>query len=86
AINVSAGQLKSDALLHHLTQAILVHGVAAERVEVEITETALIDDAARTAAMLARIRRTGIKVALDDFGTGQSSLAHLRDFQFDRIK
>jgi diguanylate cyclase (GGDEF)-like protein len=86
AINVSAGQLKSDALLHHLTQAILVHGVAAERVEVEITETALIDDAARTAVMLERIRRMGIKVALDDFGTGQSSLAHLRDFQFDRIK
>ncbi len=86
AINVSAVQLKSEALLHHLTQAILVHGIAPDRVEVEITETALIDDAAKTAAMVDRIRRIGIRVALDDFGTGQSSLAHLRDFRFDRIK
>ncbi|MES3151106.1 bifunctional diguanylate cyclase/phosphodiesterase [Sphingomonas faeni] len=86
AINISAAQLKSEALLQHLTQAIMVHGIAPERIEVEITETALIDDAARTAAMVRRIRKIGIKVALDDFGTGQSSLAHLRDFQFDRIK
>ena len=86
AINVSAAQLKSEALVHHLTQAILVHGVAADRVEIEITETALIDDADRTAATIDRIRRIGVKVALDDFGTGQSSLSHLRDFQFDRIK
>ncbi len=86
AINVSAAQFKSDTLLHHLTQAILVHGVAAERVEIELTETAFLDDPARIAAMVDRIRKTGITVALDDFGTGQSSLAHLRDFQFDRIK
>ncbi|RZM36857.1 MAG: EAL domain-containing protein [Sphingomonas sp.] len=86
AINVSAAQLKSEALVHHLTQAILVHGVMADRVEIEITETALIDDADRTAATIDRIRRIGVKVALDDFGTGQSSLSHLRDFQFDRIK
>lgn len=86
AINVSAAQLKSNALEHHLTQAIFVHGVAAERIEIEITETALIDDADRTAATIDRIRRIGVKVALDDFGTGQSSLSHLRDFQFDRIK
>lgn len=86
AINVSVAQFKSDALLHHLTHAILVNGVAAERVEIEITETALLDDPRRIAATLDRIRRIGIKVALDDFGTGQSSLAHLRDFQFDRIK
>lgn len=86
AINVSAAQLKSEALVHHLTQAILVHGIAAERVEIEITETALIDDADRTAATIDRIRRIGVKVALDDFGTGQSSLSHLRDFKFDRIK
>ncbi|MBP2513596.1 EAL domain-containing protein [Sphingomonas sp. PvP018] len=86
AINISAAQLKSEGLLHSLTQAILIHGVAPERVEIEITETALIDDAGRTAVMLDRIRKLGIKVSLDDFGTGQSSLAHLRDFRFDRIK
>lgn len=86
AINISAAQLKSDGLLHSLTHAILIHGVAAERVEIEITETALIDDAVRTAGMIDRIRKIGIRVALDDFGTGQSSLAHLRDFRFDRLK
>jgi len=86
AINISARQLKSDAVLHSLAQAMLVHGVAADRIEVEITETALIADAALTASMIDRIRRMGIRVALDDFGTGHSSLAHLRDFRFDRIK
>ena len=86
AINVSAAQLRSEALVHHLTQAILVNGVAADRIEIEITETALIDDADRTAATIDRVRKIGVKVALDDFGTGQSSLSHLRDFQFDRIK
>ena len=48
AINISARQLKSDAVLHSLAQAMLVHGVAADRIEVEITETALIADAALT--------------------------------------
>ena len=86
AINISAAQLKSDGLLHSLTHAILIHGVAAERVEIEITETALIDDAVRTAGMIDRIRKIGIRVALDDFGTGFASLTHLLTLPVDIIK
>ncbi|MEG3092765.1 bifunctional diguanylate cyclase/phosphodiesterase [Sphingomonas sp. PB1R3] len=86
AVNVSAAQLASDALLDHLTQAVIANGLAAERLEIEITETALIHDAAKVAGRLERIRKLGFKIALDDFGTGQSSLSHLRDLSFDRIK
>ncbi len=86
AVNVSAAQLASDALLDHLAQAVLVNGLAPERLEIEITETALIQDPVTVAGRLERIRKLGFKVALDDFGTGQSSLSHLRDLCFDRIK
>ena len=86
AINVSAAQLCSDALLHHLSEAIAIHGLAPDRIEIEITETALMHDAATVAGCLERVRGMGVRIALDDFGTGQSSLSHLRDFRFDRIK
>lgn len=86
AVNVSAAQLASDALLDQLTQAVVANGLAPERLEIEITETALIRDPAAVADRLERIRKLGFKIALDDFGTGQSSLSHLRDLCFDRIK
>ena len=86
AVNVSAAQLASDALLDHLAQAVIANGLAAERLEIEITETALIRDPVKVAGRLERIRKLGFKIALDDFGTGQSSLSHLRDLCFDRIK
>lgn len=56
------------------------------RVEVEITETAMVEDAERIASALSGLRALGIRVAMDDFGTGYSSLAHLRAFELDRIK
>ncbi|WP_322964150.1 bifunctional diguanylate cyclase/phosphodiesterase [Sphingomonas fuzhouensis] len=86
AVNVSAAQLASDALLDHLAQAVVANGLPPERLEIEITETALIRDPAAVAGRLERIRKLGFKIALDDFGTGQSSLSHLRDLCFDRIK
>ncbi|MBW6528520.1 EAL domain-containing protein [Sphingomonas sp. RHCKR7] len=86
AINVSAVQLGSDKVLDELAAAIALHGLGAERLEVEITETALIGNPAMAASRLERLRAMGFRVALDDFGTGQSSLSHLQEFRFDRIK
>ena len=61
-------------------------GLAPDRLELEITESALLDDSDATLAMLYRLRELGVRIAMDDFGTGYSSLAYLQSFPFDRIK
>jgi len=86
AVNVSPVQFRSPLLLSHLTQALAQSGLAAHRLEIELTETAIVEDGPQIARMLTAIRRLGVTVAMDDFGTGYSSLAHLRDFPVDRIK
>ncbi|MCX4196616.1 EAL domain-containing protein [Methylobacterium organophilum] len=86
AVNVSPVQFRSPRLLSDLTQALARSGLPAERLEIELTETAIVEDGPRIAKILAAIRRLGVTVAMDDFGTGYSSLAHLRDFPLDRIK
>ena len=60
--------------------------MAAQRLEIEITETALVRDFNRTLAILRQIKALGVDIAMDDFGTGYSSLSNLRVFPFDRIK
>ncbi|WP_182422155.1 EAL domain-containing protein [Aureimonas sp. ME7] len=86
AVNVSAVQFRSPRLLSHLTQALTASGLPACRLEIELTETAIVEDGAQIAEMLGAIRRLGVTIAMDDFGTGYSSLSHLRDFPLDRIK
>lgn len=86
AVNVSPVQFRSPRLLSDLMQALARSGLPAERLEIELTETAIVEDGPRIAKILAAIRRLGVTVAMDDFGTGYSSLAHLRDFPLDRIK
>lgn len=86
AVNVSPIQFRSPMLLSHLTQALASGGLPAWRLEIELTETAIVEDGAKIAEMLGAIRRLGVSVAMDDFGTGYSSLSHLRDFPLDRIK
>ncbi|WP_279482240.1 EAL domain-containing protein [Aureimonas sp. SK2] len=86
AVNVSPVQFRSPLLLSHLTQALSSSGLPARRLEIELTETAIVEDGPKIAEMLGAIRRLGVSVAMDDFGTGYSSLSHLRDFPLDRIK
>jgi diguanylate cyclase (GGDEF)-like protein len=86
SINVSPVQLRSADILMRFTQALERHAITPGRIEVEVTETAMVEDAARIAAALNGLRALGIRVAMDDFGTGYSSLAHLRAFELDRIK
>jgi EAL domain-containing protein (putative c-di-GMP-specific phosphodiesterase class I) len=66
--------------------ALAASGLPANRLELEITETALLHDAESTLAILRKLREIGVRIAMDDFGTGYSSLSYLRKFPFDKIK
>ncbi len=86
AVNVSAVQFRSPALLAHVAEALAASGLPARRLEIELTETALVEDGRQIAHTLRALRALGVTIAMDDFGTGYSSLAHLRDLPIDRIK
>lgn len=86
AVNVSAVQIYSENFVQMVHMALLETGLSASRLELEITETALIRDLDRALGALRRIKALGVRVAMDDFGTGYSSLSNLRAFPFDKIK
>jgi predicted signal transduction protein with EAL and GGDEF domain len=86
AVNVSPGQLGRGSLLQTVQQALTDSLLAPGRLEIEVTESALLNHVDEGIAELRRVRDLGVRVALDDFGTGFSSLAHLRAFPFDKIK
>jgi diguanylate cyclase (GGDEF)-like protein/PAS domain S-box-containing protein len=86
AVNLSAGQLKSHALIPCVQAALDSSGLAPARLEIEITESALIADTEATLLTLRRLKDLGVSVSMDDFGTGYSSLSYLRRFPFDKIK
>ena len=86
AVNVSAVQLRSQSFLADVKAVLAASGLPAHRLEIELTETALVEDGRQMAQTLAALRDLGITIAMDDFGTGYSSLAHLRDLPLDRIK
>ena len=86
AVNVSAVQLYNAGFVAELHQILLETGLPAHRLEIEITETALVRDFNRALTTLRRIKALGIRIAMDDFGTGYSSLSNLRAFPFDKIK
>ena len=86
AVNVSAAQLYSPTFVQEVHEILLETGLPASRLEIEITETALIRDFNRALTALRMIKAMGIRIAMDDFGTGYSSLSNLRAFPFDKIK
>src|SRR5262249_44809573 len=86
AVNVSAVQLHNPSFAQQLHQTLIETGLPARRLEIEITETALVRDLNRTLASLRQVKALGVEIAMDDFGTGYSSLSNLRAFPFDRIK
>jgi diguanylate cyclase (GGDEF)-like protein len=86
AVNLSAVQFMTGDLHDTVTGALAGSGLPPRRLELEITETLLLDDYEGTLATLHRLRDHGISIALDDFGTGYSSLTYLLQFRFDRIK
>ena len=86
AINVSPKSLNSERFLADFLAAIAAAGFQTERIEVEITEDAFVQDAFLLAAPIAKLKAAGISLAIDDFGTGYSSLRHLQLLPFDKIK
>jgi diguanylate cyclase (GGDEF)-like protein/PAS domain S-box-containing protein len=86
AVNVSAVQLYNANFVQELHQILLETGLSSRRLEIEITETALVRDFNRALTTLRLIKALGIRIAMDDFGTGYSSLSNLRAFPFDKIK
>ncbi|WP_211852395.1 putative bifunctional diguanylate cyclase/phosphodiesterase [Plastoroseomonas hellenica] len=86
AVNISATQLGKGTLIPAILTALAGSGLPADRLEIEVTESALLSEAFDCIADLRHAREIGVRVALDDFGTGYSSLAHLRAFAFDKIK
>ncbi len=86
AVNVSAVQLHAPGFAQFVEGVLAETGLDPQRLELEVTETALIRDLNRALTTLRRLKGLGIKIAMDDFGTGYSSLSNLRAFPFDRIK
>ena len=86
AVNLSPLQFRSGHLLAVVAKALEASGLAPDRLELEITETLLLDKSALVLATLHALRALGIHISMDDFGTGYSSLSYLRSFPFDKIK
>jgi diguanylate cyclase (GGDEF)-like protein/PAS domain S-box-containing protein len=86
SINLSAVQFRKNNLVDIVICALAQTGLSPERLELEITETALIESATECLPVLRQFKNLGIAIALDDFGTGYSSLSQLLMFPFDRIK
>ena len=86
AVNLSAMQFKGRSIVQLTMNALAASGIAASRLDLEITESVLLQDEANTLAILHQLRELGVKISMDDFGTGYSSLAYLRNFPFDQIK
>lgn len=86
AVNLSAVQLSNIDLPRLVHEVLMQTGLSPKRLELEITETALIQDPERTTHILRQIKALGVSVAMDDFGVGYSSLSTLRAFPFDKIK
>jgi diguanylate cyclase (GGDEF)-like protein/PAS domain S-box-containing protein len=86
AVNVSAIQLHNANFAQLVHEVLFQTGLAPNRLELEITETALIRDLNRALSTLRQLKGLGVRIAMDDFGTGYSSLSNLRAFPFDKIK
>jgi diguanylate cyclase (GGDEF)-like protein len=86
AVNLSPAQLKSRNLVQVVMSALAESGMAATRLQLEITESVLMQNTFATLATLHQLRALGVQIAMDDFGTGYSSLSYLRSFPFDKIK
>jgi diguanylate cyclase (GGDEF)-like protein len=86
AINISPVQLQVGDVVGMIDRALQKSGLPAQRLELEVTESAIIENPVQAKLVLSRLKDIGVQIAIDDFGTGYSSLSYLRYFPFDRIK
>lgn len=85
AVNISAAQCNT-ALVSTVANALAASRLSAERLELEVTESVLLQNNSTTLSVLRQMRQLGVKISMDDFGTGYSSLSYLLSFPFDKIK
>ena len=86
AVNISPVQFREPGLIGTVEEALRGSGLAPDRLELEITESVLLEDTEAAVAILQALKSLGVRIAMDDFGTGYSSLSYLRRFAFDKIK
>ena len=86
AVNLSPAQFRIGNLLASVMEALKQSGLSPKRLELEITETLLLEKSEQVLATLHALRALGVRICMDDFGTGYSSLSYLRSFPFDKIK
>ncbi|MBD8618490.1 EAL domain-containing protein [Sphingomonas sp. CFBP 13728] len=86
SVNFSPRQFRRHNFVGHIMKCVQRAGIAPARLQIEITETAIFDDAERAAETLYKLRQMGFRIALDDFGTGYSSLYNIRKFALDCLK
>ncbi|MEO5377866.1 MAG: EAL domain-containing protein [Magnetococcus sp. DMHC-6] len=86
AVNLSARQFIDPFLIENLIQSLSQSGLPAHLLEIEITESYVMNDPKKAKEILESLKSLGVKISLDDFGTGYSSLSHLQMFPFDRLK
>jgi diguanylate cyclase (GGDEF)-like protein/PAS domain S-box-containing protein len=86
AVNLSARQFNEDSLIEHIKRALAKSGMPANLLELEVTESMVVQKPERAKRMLHELKEIGVRIAIDDFGTGYSSLAQLRNFPIDTLK
>ena len=86
SVNLSAKDFRNRGVVDKVRGALAQSGLAAHRLEIEVTETALLDDKSYTRELIQELKALGVRIALDDFGTGYSSLSYLHKLPLDKIK
>lgn len=86
SVNVSARQMVERGFVDSVARVVRQHGIAKGRLEIEITESVLMDNIERQMEIMQQLRSLGVAIAIDDFGTGYSSMAYLRNLPVDRLK
>jgi EAL domain-containing protein (putative c-di-GMP-specific phosphodiesterase class I) len=86
SVNLSAKDFRNHDVIDTVRAALAQSGLAAHRLEIEVTETALLDDKSLTRELIEELKALGVRIALDDFGTGYSSLSYLHRLPLDKVK
>src|SRR5690606_12251031 len=86
SVNLSAKDFHGSSVIDNVAVALANSSLAPQRLELEVTETALLDDKQRTHSLIKQLKKLGVCIALDDFGTGYSSLSYLHTLPLDRVK
>jgi len=86
SVNLSAKDFRSREVIEKVKAALAAAELAPNRLEIEVTETALLDDKSQTRAYVEELKSLGVRIALDDFGTGYSSLSYLHKLPLDKVK